>query len=142
MVDTNNKHSSFPSQKFTVCIVEDEALILEMYKAKLEQEGYSVITAEDGEQGLSLLKQHRPDIALIDLMMPNKDGFELMKALKADKELSKIPIIILTNLDDAETADKTADFNAAFYLIKAQYSPSDVANIVREVLDSQHAMKF
>lgn len=142
MDSTNKKPSSSPSQKFTVCIVEDEALISEMYKTKLEQEGYLVVTAEDGEQGLKLLKQHKPDIALIDLMMPHKNGFELMKELKADSELSKIPIIILTNLDDAETADKTADFDAAFYLIKSQYSPSDVVNIVREVLDSQHAVKF
>lgn len=142
MNSTNKKPSLAPSQKFTVCIVEDEALISEMYKTKLEQEDYLVITAEDGEQGLKLLKQYKPDIALIDLMMPNKDGFELMKELKADSELSKIPIIILTNLDDAETADKTANFDAAFYLIKSQYSPSDVVNIVREVLDSQHAMKF
>ncbi|MEA2007412.1 MAG: response regulator [Patescibacteria group bacterium] len=136
-----NKKKSH-SQKFTVCIVEDEALISEMYKTKLQQEGYEVILADDGEKGLTLIKQEKPDIALIDLMMPHKDGFSLMKSLKEDSVLSKIPIIILTNLDDAETADKTADFDAAFYLIKSQYSPTDVVNIVGEVLDSGHAMKF
>lgn len=136
----NNKKP--PSQKFTVCIVEDEELISEMYKAKLEQEGYQVLLADDGEKGLALIKESKPDIALIDLMMPNKDGFSLMKSLKEDPSLSKIPIIILTNLDDAETAEKTADFDAAFYLIKSQYSPTDVVNIVGEVLDSGHAMKF
>jgi DNA-binding response OmpR family regulator len=83
-----------PAQKFTVCIVEDEALISEMYKAKLEQEGYRVLIADDGEKGLALIKENKPDIALIDLMMPHKDGFGLMKSLKEDNDLSKIPIII------------------------------------------------
>jgi two-component system, OmpR family, alkaline phosphatase synthesis response regulator PhoP len=131
---------SLKTKKLKVCIVEDEAMIQEMYKDKLKQEGFLVVTANDGEEGFELIKQEHPDIILADIMMPNQDGIALMGNLKKDPSLSKIPVIILTNLDDSETADRTADFNVAFYLVKAQYSPSDVANVVKEVLDSQHKM--
>lgn len=124
--------------KFKVCIIEDEEAIRELYRMKLEGEHYQVFTAKDGLEGLELLKKVSPNIALIDLMMPNMTGYELMEAMKADPELRNIPIIILTNFDDTESINKTSHFNAEFYLVKAQYSPADVAHIVKEVLDSKH----
>jgi DNA-binding response OmpR family regulator len=128
------------TEKLKVCLVEDEPLIQEMYKDKLKQEGFLVATADDGEQGLALIKQENPDIVLADIMMPNKDGIFLMESMKQDPALSKIPIVILTNLDDSETAERTSKFDADFYLIKSQYSPSDVVNIVKEILSGQHKM--
>lgn len=126
------------AEKLKACIVEDEALIQEMYKDKLHQEGFLVVTANDGQEGIEVIKQEKPDIILADLMMPNKDGFELMQNLKEDPALAKIPVIILTNLDNSEAAEKSSEFNADFYLVKSQYSPSDVVNIVKEILSAQH----
>lgn len=121
-----------------VCIIEDEELISEMYKAKLEEEGMKVHTAEDGEKGLELIKEVQPDIALIDVIMPNKGGIELIQDIRKDASISRIPVIILTNLDNTETVEKTYELDVAFYLVKSQYQPSDVARIVKEVLSSNH----
>jgi DNA-binding response OmpR family regulator len=128
----------FETEKIKVCIVEDEEMIRQMYKDKFQHEGFLVITANDGEEGFRLIKDEKPDIILADIMMPNQDGIGLMKQLKQEPSLSKIPVIVLTNLDDNETAEKTADFNVDFYLVKSQHSPSDVVNLVKEVLDSRH----
>ncbi len=126
-----------PTQ-FKICIVEDEESIRELYRAKLEGEHYQVFTAKDGLEGLKLLKENPPNIALVDLMMPNMTGYELMEKMKNDPDLKNIPIIILTNFDDTESINKTSHFNADFYLVKAQYSPSDVAHIIKEVLEAHH----
>lgn len=130
-----------PTQ-FKICIIEDEENILELYQTKLEGEHYKVFTAKDGLEGLDLLKKVSPNIALIDLMMPNMTGYELMEKMKADPNLKSIPIIVLTNFDDTESVNKTSHFDADFYLVKAQYSPSDVARIVKEVLESHHEFSF
>lgn len=132
----NNNESA--KRKLKVCVVEDEAMISEIYRAKLEEEDYQVFTAQDGEKGFEVIKRSEPDIALIDIMMPNKDGIKLIKQLRKDKDLANLPVIILTNNDDQKTVEKTYDLDVAFYLIKSQYQPSDVTRIVKEVLDSKH----
>lgn len=130
-----------PNQ-FKVCIIEDEESIRELYRAKLAGEHYQVFTAKDGAEGLELLKKIKPHVVLVDLMMPNMTGYELMEKMKLDSELKSIPIIILTNFDDTESINKTSHFDADFYLVKAQYSPADVAHIVKEVLESHHSFTF
>lgn len=129
---------SSPPRKLRVCVVEDEDMISEMYRAKLEEENYQVFTADDGIKGYEVIKRSRPDIALIDIMMPNKDGINLIKQLRKVDEFSKLPVIILTNNDEPKTVEKTYDLDVSFYLIKSQYQPSDVSRIVKEVLDSKH----
>lgn len=125
-------------RKLRVCVVEDEDMISEMYRAKLEEDDYQVFTAEDGVKGYEVIKRSNPDIALIDIMMPNKDGINLIKQLRKDPEFAALPVIILTNNDEQKTVEKTFDLEVAFYLIKSQYQPSDVSRIVKEVLDSKH----
>lgn len=120
------------------CVVEDEEMISEMYKAKLEEENFEVYVASDGEEGLALIKKVKPDIALVDVMMPNKDGISLIQEMRKDPDVGRTPVIILTNLDNSETVEKTYDLDVAFYLVKSQYQPSDVARIVKEVLSSKH----
>lgn len=117
-----------------VCIIEDEDNIREIYQIALEKEGYEVLTACDGEEGLELLKKNRPDLVLVDLMMPKKDGITLMKEMLADEKLSKIPVIILTNFGSEEMLEKVKDLQSEFYLIKSQYQPKDVVKVVREVM--------
>jgi len=132
------ENNDYLKRKLRVCVVEDEAMISEIYKRKLEDENYHVFTAEDGVKGYEVIKRSQPDIALVDVMMPNKDGINLIKQLRKDPEFSKLPVIILTNNDDPKTVEKTYDLDVAFYLIKSQYQPSDVTRIVKEVLDSKH----
>ena len=132
----NNQENT--KRKLKVCVVEDEEMISEMYRAKLEEDDYQVFTADDGEKGYEVIKRSNPDIALIDIMMPNKDGINLIKQLRKEKDFAGLPVIILTNNDEQKTVEKTYDLDVAFYLIKSQYQPSDVSRIVKEVLDSKH----
>lgn len=117
-----------------ICLVEDDALIQEMYKVKLLQEGYEVFTANDGEEGYKIISEVRPDLALIDLGMPKMNGVDLMKMMEANEDLAKTPVIILTNYDDDSTIDMVKGLQSRFYLIKALYTPAKVAGIVKEVL--------
>jgi CheY-like chemotaxis protein len=123
--------------KRKICIIEDEASIREVYQIALEGNGFDVVTASDGEEGLAVLKAQKPDLALIDILMPKKDGITLMHEMQADPELYKIPVIILTNLGNEEVIEKTRGLQSQFYLIKSQYSPKDVVRVVKETLHNK-----
>jgi DNA-binding response OmpR family regulator len=120
--------------KYKVCIVDDDPLILEMYSRVLEQNGYVVVMAKDGEEGLALIKKERPDLALVDINMPKKNGVELVKDIYADKEISQTRIIILTNQDDWKTVQEIGKHPTKFYIVKAMTTPQKVVDMVKEVL--------
>jgi DNA-binding response OmpR family regulator len=120
------------SKKQKVCIVEDDQFIQDIYKVELTNSGFEVVSASDGEEGLAIIKKELPDVALVDVMMPKLSGTDLVKLMKEDAVLAKIPVIMLTNASDEETIEKAKD--AQFYLVKAHYDPKDVVGIVREVL--------
>lgn len=120
-----------------VCIVEDEPMIQEIYKIKLEEEGFQVITANDGEEGFELIKKELPDIALIDVSMPKIDGVTLIRMLQKDEALLKIPVIITSNVNDENTLKKAGELDVKFYLVKSLFTPKDVVRIVREALENK-----
>ncbi len=120
-----------------VCIVEDEPMIQEIYKIKLEEEGFRVITANDGEEGFKLIKKELPDIALVDVSMPKIDGITLIKMLQKDEALLKIPIIVTSNVNDENILKKAGELDVKFYLVKSLFTPKDVVRIVREALESK-----
>lgn len=122
------------AKKQKICIIEDEPFIQEIYKKALENFGYVVFSAFDGKEGLDLLKKEAPDLALVDLMMPVMNGFELMEIREKDPELSKIPVVILSNADDNDSLKKIGKFQTDFYLVKNLYDPKKVVSVVREVL--------
>lgn len=121
--------------KYKIIIVDDEQLILDMYKAKLEQEGMEVLTADGAEKGFELIKKERPDLALIDLVMPKKDGFDLIEKLKANNKLNNMPVIVLTNLDSPEMRKKACQLGVLFFLVKPHFMPSQIVEIINEVLN-------
>ena len=120
--------------KYKICIIDDDVLILEMYTRALEQNGYIVLTAGDGEAGLALIKKEKPDLALIDINMPKKNGVELVQDIYADKSISQTRIIILTNQDDWETVQEIGKYNTKFYIVKAMTTPKKVVDVVMEAL--------
>lgn len=125
------------TRKKIVCLVEDDLMIQETYGLKLRERGYMVVTALDGAQGLEILRQNKPDIALIDINMPVMDGLELMEELRKDPNLSAIPVVVLTNHDDNKIVEKVGKMQTVFYLIKSLYTPAKVVDIVDEVLQSR-----
>lgn len=123
-----------PQKNIKICLVDDDPNIREMYQAKLQSRGYLVRTAVDGVDGFELIKSYQPDIALIDILMPNMDGIELCKKLQSDAAVADIPILILTNQDDDETLRRMESVQVRFYMVKALSSPDKVVRNVEEVL--------
>jgi two-component system, OmpR family, alkaline phosphatase synthesis response regulator PhoP len=120
--------------KNRVCIIEDDEMIREIYQKALEESGFVVMTAGDGEAGYQLIEREKPDVALVDLIMPKKDGISMIKDLQENKELSKIPIIVITNRSDDRAIEAVGKLNTKFYLEKAQFEPKEIVEHVREVL--------
>ena len=119
-----------PSRRGRVLIVEDDALVAEMYRLALSRAGYDVLTAADGEAGLERAKQSKPDFAFLDIRMPRMDGIELLRHLSADDCMRDIPVVMLTNYDDGGQRRATLDLGAKEYIIKTSIVPGDLAGIV------------
>lgn len=117
-----------------VLIVEDDPFIADVYVLKLESEGYEVETAEDGLKGLEMLKKNKYDVILLDILMPNLDGFKVLEQIKMKPDISKIPVIILTNLSQKKDIQKGIDLGASDYIIKTKFTPSEVVKTISKVL--------
>ena len=122
------------SAKQKVCVIDDDNDIREIYRMKLALEQYDVITATNGAEGLEVIRKNNPDIILLDLEMPVKNGIEVLRELGSDANLSKIPVVILSNVDDEKAFKEVGKFETRFYLIKSLTTPQKVVDIVREVL--------
>jgi len=115
-----------------ILIIEDEPALLKVVAETLRTENFEVATATDAEKGQALLPRFKPDLILLDLILPGKNGFEFLKEIKGSAEFSKIPVIILTNLGDEEEIRQGLNLGAVDYLIKADYDLEDVVNLVRK----------
>ncbi|HAO81463.1 TPA: response regulator [Candidatus Veblenbacteria bacterium] len=120
--------------KTKVLIVEDDPTLAEMYGTKFTAEGFDVLHAGDGVEGLEMAKTKKPDAILLDVMMPKMDGFATLKELKADKILKKIPVIMLTNLGQEEDVKKGKDLGAEDYFVKANQTPAEIVVKVKALL--------
>lgn len=107
--------------KGKILIIEDEIILARMYQRKFKSDGYETLVAYDGNEGLKLAKNEKPDAILLDLMLPKVSGFEILKKLKENKETAKIPVIVLTNLGTSQILiDEGLRLGAADYLIKSR----------------------
>lgn len=121
-------------KKQKVLLVEDDKMIIDMYTLKFTQEGYDVMQAENGKDGLDMAKKSNPDIVLLDIILPQMDGFTVLKALKADDKTKEIPVVLLTNLGQDGDVKKGLELGAVDYLIKANFTPSQVVDKVKSLL--------
>jgi DNA-binding response OmpR family regulator len=122
------------SHTYKIAIVEDDYAIASMYDFKLRACGYHVATAPDGEEGLALAETFAPDLILLDLMLPNMTGSELLEKLRQTEWGAKIRVIVLTNLSKDEAPHGLRLLNVDRYIVKAHHTPSQVVDIVREIL--------
>lgn len=124
--------------KKIVLLVDDDALIVRMYQNKLDQDGYKVKTAFNGEEALIQIMKEKPDLILLDVMMPKMNGVETLKALKKESNTRLIPVIILTNLgDNPEDIENAKSLGALDYLIKSQTSLKQLSEIVKKAIKEQ-----
>ncbi|KKS07871.1 hypothetical protein A3K01_00005 [candidate division WWE3 bacterium RIFOXYD1_FULL_43_17] len=117
-----------------ILIIEDDIEILNLYKTAFAIEKFEVVTAENGEEGLQKVKEEKPSLILLDIMMPVLDGFQVLLRLKADATTSYIPVIVLTSLADVRDAQSCLYMGALKYLIKSESTPKQIVNIVQETL--------
>jgi len=117
-----------------VAIIEDDQAISQMYRIKFEAEGYEVETAENGKFGLELCESFNPDIILLDLMMPEMTGDEMLTAMRATTWGANIPVIILTNMGEQEAPDSVKANNVRRFILKADMTPRQVADMVKAEL--------
>ncbi len=117
-----------------IMVIEDEPAILKALTEVLQMNGYEVASAVNGEQGLNTIADFKPDMILLDLILPGKNGFEVLKEVKASPENSRVPVIILSNLGDEEEIQQGLKLGAADFLIKADYDLSEVVKIIAKYL--------
>lgn len=117
-----------------ILFIEDEPTIQKTISRFLEDEGYEVKNALDGEIGLKTAKEEKPDLILLDIILPKKDGFEVLKELKEDESTKDIPVIALTNLEESENIEKVLSLGAEAYLIKANYKLEEIVEKIKQIL--------
>ncbi|HSX48077.1 MAG TPA: response regulator [Candidatus Nanoarchaeia archaeon] len=119
-----------------IALIEDDVPIVQMYLSKFETEGFDVKSAGDGDSGLELIKEFRPDVILMDLMMPHTTGLQLMQSIRNLSVTAKTKIIVLTNMGNDEVAEQVKKLGADDYLIKSDLTPSQVAERVKQVMNN------
>ena len=118
-----------------ILLVDDDALLLRMYQTKFENDGYEVMTVDDGDMVPAKIRKNKPDLILLDIMMPKVNGLEVLQRLKKSQETKKIPVVLLTNLGGSEAdVEKGFSLGAVAYLVKADYTPKEIVQKVKELL--------
>ena len=117
-----------------ILLIEDDPFLSDIYATKLKESGYSVDIAVDGEQGFKKIKEKMPDLLLLDIVLPNVNGWEFLRMAQKDTKLKNLKVIILSNLGQKAEVEKGLDLGAVKYLIKAHYTPSEVIEEVKKIL--------
>jgi len=113
-----------------ILIVEDEEILLDLLRKKLINQGYSVVVARDGGEGLRIMREEKPDLVLLDIIMPKLGGFEVMEEMQKDNKLKNIPIIIVSNSGQPVEIEKARELGAKDWLIKTEFDPQEVVEKV------------
>ena len=121
--------------KKKILVVEDDSMISSMYKTKFEADGFEVLIADNGVMGLELAKKAKPDIIMLDVILPQLDGFSVLEQIKKDKATKNIPVIMLTNLGTNEDKKKGEIMGASGYLVKASLTPGQISEKIKQALN-------
>ena len=113
-----------------VLIVDDESGCLKMYSQFLEQNGIEVAQAQDGSSGIKMAKENKPDVILLDIIMPRYNGLDVLKDIRQDPDLKTVPVFLLTNLPVESSGEKAKQLGASGYLVKAEYEPKMILDVI------------
>ena len=117
-----------------ILVVEDEEVLAKVLQEKLSKSGYDVAIAVDGEETFAVAKKFVPDAIVLDLLLPKKDGFEVLEALKNDQELKTIPVVVVSNLGEDTDIKRALQLGAADYYVKSEHPINEVVEKVKNVL--------
>jgi len=115
-----------------ILLVEDEEIMIDLLQKKLLKEGYEILVARDGEEGLEKIKETRPDLILLDIIMPKMGGLELMEEMVKDEKLKKIPVIVISNSGQPVELDRAQKLGAKDWLIKTEFDPQEVVKKIKK----------
>jgi len=125
------------NKEIKILLIEDDPFLLSMYSTKFELEGFNIVTADNGEKGLEMAKEEKPNIILLDILMPKMNGFEVLAGLKSNQETREIPVILLTNLNQKDEVERGMALGADDYLIKAHFMPSEVVGKIQKIIEKE-----
>lgn len=120
-----------------ILLVEDDPFLIDLYVTKIKEANFKVEVVEDGDMVLNKLKERNPNLLLLDIVLPNIDGWEILRKMKEDQKLKKIPVIILSNLSQKTEVEKGLKLGATKYLIKAHYTPTEVVEEIKKILKNK-----
>ncbi|MDD4625008.1 MAG: response regulator [Candidatus Paceibacterota bacterium] len=118
-----------------ILFIEDEEALQKTLSEVLTQEDFKVISSLDGETGLELAKKEKPDLVLLDLILPKMNGFDVLASLKSCEETKEIPVVVMTNLENLENVERAIEAGATTYLCKAQYSLTEILEKIKRILE-------
>ena len=118
-----------------ILFIEDDVTLIQNLEEFIKEGGFDFFSATDGERGIELMKKEKPDLILLDLILPKKSGFDVLKEIKEDEKSANIPVVILTNLEDSKDTEKALSLGADTYLVKAGYSPQEIVKKIKEILE-------
>ena len=117
-----------------ILLVEDEEIMIDLLQKKLTKEGYEISVARDGEEGLKAMREVKPDLILLDIIMPKMGGFEVMEEMGKDKNLKDLPVIVISNSGQPVEIDKAQKLGAKDWLIKTEFDPQEVVDkVVKQI---------
>ena len=117
-----------------ILVIEDDKFLRRVYESKLPKEGYLVVSAVDGQEGIDKMKAEVPDLVLLDLIMPKKTGFDVLLEVRQIKNLAKIPILVLSNLGQEEDIERSKKLGATDFLIKSNMSIKEILEKIKQNL--------
>ncbi|EKD88845.1 MAG: Response regulator receiver protein [uncultured bacterium] len=119
----------------SIIVVEDESFLSKVLAERLEDEGFGRIdVAGNGEEALAKIKQHKPDIVLLDMILPKMNGFEVLEAMQADSVLKKIPVLVLSNLGQDQDIEQAKKLGARDYIVKSNFSLQKVVEKIMSII--------
>jgi len=117
-----------------ILLIEDDPFLIDIYSTKLKKSGFDVGVAKDGEEALAKLKEKKPDLVVLDIVLPHIDGWEILANIKTNSNWKELKVMILSNLGQKEEVEKGMSLGASKYLIKAHYTPAEVVEEIKKCL--------
>ncbi|MBU2109353.1 response regulator [Patescibacteria group bacterium] len=120
--------------KKTILIIEDDTFFQNLISKKLVNEGFEVLVASDSRQALSILEEKKPNLIVLDLILPVLDGFGILSIIKKDEKTKDIPVIILSNLGQKEEIEKAIALGAVDFMIKVNFTPEEIVRKIKSII--------
>lgn len=116
-----------------ILIIEDDYFLMDIYTTRLKKEGFEIEQATNGEEAIKKLQHIKPDLILLDIVLPLREGFEVLKEIKKSEKLKDVPVIIISNLNQREEVQKGLSLGAIKYLVKADYTPTQIVEEIKNI---------